>query len=351
MLVGLYKSTFPKFQIRKNEIYKRILKYNNINFIELHIDDKDFWDKVKSLDLFLFRWAHVDDDHQLASTILPVIENYLLINCFPDLNTCWHYDNKISQYYLLKSLGFPVIESYIFWKKEHALEWAEKADYPVVFKLKKGAGSSNVILIKNRFDAEKIILKMFSNGMPASGIKFKGKVKYKNLEDFLRHKADQYFLKKFKDIQHETWQISRNYVLFQKFLPDNIYDIRVTTIGNRAFAFRRMVRKNDFRASGSGKIDYNEDNIDKCFIKLSLEISKALKFQSMAYDFLYNENNQPEICEISYTYVDLAIYKCSGYWDENLNWHPGHFWPQFLHLKDALNIKNLKQPEIKDVQS
>ena len=68
--------------------------------------------------------------------------------------------------------------------------------------------------------------------------------------------------------------------------------------------FRRFVRDNDFRASGSGKIDYNIDDIDPRVVKLSLEISKALKFQSMAYDFLFNENNQPEICEISYTFID-----------------------------------------------
>ena len=128
MLSRFIQIEFPEFQIKRNEIYKRILNLNNIDFIELHIDEKDFWDKVKTLDLFLFRWAHVDNDHQLVHTILPVIENYLSIKCFPDLNTCWHYDDKIRQYYLLKSFGYPVIESYIFWKKEHALEWAEKAD-------------------------------------------------------------------------------------------------------------------------------------------------------------------------------------------------------------------------------
>ena len=106
---------------------------------------------------------------------------------FSRFNTCWHYDDKIRQYYLLKSLGFPIIESYIFWEKEHALEWAEKAAYPVVFKLKKGASSDNVILIKNQIEAKKIILRCLK-GMPTTGIKHKGKVKYKNLEDYLRHK-------------------------------------------------------------------------------------------------------------------------------------------------------------------
>ena len=352
MKVGIYKSEFPAVQINRNEIYKRILKYNNIDFIELHIDEPDFWDKVKNVDLFLFRWAHVDDHHQIVSSILPVIENYLNIKCFPNLDTCWHYDDKIKQYYLLKSLGYPIIESYIFWEKENALSWAEAANLPVVFKLKSGAGSTNVILINKKREATKIINRMFGKGISSSyRIPHRGKVKYKNLEENLRYKFDQYVLNKVRQIKPTIWQISKNYVLFQRFLPNNKFDTRVTTIGNRAFAYRRFVRDNDFRASGSGKIDFNKDVIDKKFIQLALQISKELGFQSMAYDFLMNENKQPEICEISYTFVDHLINKCPGYWNENLEWHPGNFWPQYLHLKDALNLENLKQPEITDIQS
>ncbi len=64
----------------------------------------------QGLDLVPFLWAHIDNDHQLKSSILPVIENYLSIKCFPDLNTCWHYDDKVRQYYLLKN-------SVILWSK------------------------------------------------------------------------------------------------------------------------------------------------------------------------------------------------------------------------------------------
>ena len=52
------------------------------------------------------------------------------------------------------------------------------------------------------------------------------------------------------------------------------YDTRVTVIGGRAFAFRRFNRDDDFRSSGSGKIDYNMEEIDKRMIKLALKVSK-----------------------------------------------------------------------------
>lgn len=346
MLVGIYKLNRPPFLKKANDIYKKILDHNKIPYIELSLDEPDFWDKVKEIDCFIFRWAQPDDHHQIAETILPIIENSYGIKCFPDQNTCWHYDDKIKEYYLFKSKGYPFIKSWVFWEKESALNFAEETDYPIVFKLKNGAGSTNVILIRHKKEAQKAINKMFGKGVSANSIPLKGKVKYKDLEKLVRSKIDKYFLNKIKNIEPPMWQLSKNYVLFQKFLPNNSFDTRITTIGKRAFAFRRFTRENDFRASGSGKIDYNIESIDLRLIKLAFKISKEMNFQTMAYDFLYNEMQEPEVCEVSYTYSDKAIFDCSGYWDENLNWKEGHFWPEYMHLKDLLSLNNLEQPEL-----
>ncbi len=35
----------------------------------------------------------------------PHIEEYLGFQCLPDLRTCWHYDDKIAQYYLFQAVG------------------------------------------------------------------------------------------------------------------------------------------------------------------------------------------------------------------------------------------------------
>jgi len=40
------------------------------------------------------------------------------------------------------------------------------------------------------------------------------------------------------------------------------------------------------------------------------------------------------------------VHQCTGYWDKDLNWHEGHFWPQFCQLQDLLNMPELKQPVI-----
>jgi hypothetical protein len=52
----------------------------------------------------------------------------------------------------------------------------------------------------------------------------------------------------------------KGYIYFQNFIPDNDSDIRVVVVGEKAFAIKRMVRENDFRASGSGSIIYDKEH-------------------------------------------------------------------------------------------
>lgn len=334
-----------------SDFHKRFIAIAEFNHIEISIldhEDSSFWDHLKKVDLFIYRWVQFDDHHQIAETILPIIENVLKIQCLPNGATCWHYDDKIKEYYLSRQSDLPMIESWIFWSKHKALEWLETAQLPVVFKLKGGAGSSNVILIKNKETGSKLVNRMFSTGIRSARIPDKGRVQW---SDFNLGKAfynqGKIFWKYLnnKDIT-PYWQIHKNYVLFQKYLPNNEYDTRVTTVGNRAFAFRRMNRAGDFRSSGSGRIDYSIENIDLDIVKVALAISKKMEFQSMAYDFLYDEDRKFWFCEMSYTFVDTAIKNCPGYWDENLQWHEGHFWPQYFMLIDAFNNTTLEQPEL-----
>ena len=342
MLVGIHKDQYGKFCpfLKK---YEEILGYNNIGHIRLDASDDDFWEKVKKLDLFIFRWTQTDWLKQLAHTILPIIENEMNIKCFPNQATCWHYDDKIREYYLLKQHGFPIIDSYIFWDNKKALKWTETAEYPVIFKLTGGAGARNVILIKNKNQAIRYIKKMFGKGINPNNFKFSGSTYNKDVGLYKKiHKMGGNVLRKYRgeDIS-PYWQIHKNYILFQKFLPNNNYDTRVVIIGIRAFAFKRFNRKNDFRASGSQNKDFN--NIDLSFIKMAFNISNKMKFQSMAYDFIYDELKKPNLIEISYTFPDKTIPKCSGYWDSKLHRHKGHYWPQYFQLMDALNLPDLKQ--------
>ena len=110
------------------------------------------------------------------------------------------------------------------------------------------------------------------------------------------------------------------YVYFQDFIPNNNSDIRVFVVGNRCIAVRRMNRENDFRASGSGIIIYDKEQIDETCIKLAFKTNKRLQMQSVAFDFLRNPNGEWVISEISYC-RDNKNHGHAGYWTDDLQWH------------------------------
>jgi glutathione synthase/RimK-type ligase-like ATP-grasp enzyme len=343
MIVGIH--IYPKGSddsfVKK---YAEILEFNNIKYVWLDINDISFWEKIRYVNYFIYRWIQWDDHHQIAKSILPVIEHYYNIKCLPDLKSCWHYDDKIREYYLMKAFDFPIIKSWVFYDKRSALDWTEKEmRFPVVFKLKGGAGSEGVLRVDSLKDAKKLVSKMFGSGFISSKLDFKGSLVNTYCKRIRKYVGN--CLKRTKgQFINFNWQRHKNYILFQEFMPNNEFDTRVTIIGKRAFCFRRFNRKNDFRSSGSGILDYDQSAIDLNFITLAFKISTQIGFQTMAYDFLYDEEKNPVFCEISYTYVDKAVYNCPGFWDNELKFHPGHFWPQYFNLVDLLEKSSLLQP-------
>lgn len=327
--------------------YEKILGFNNIEAIRLCSSHPNFWEQIKKIDLFIFHWGQWDVQRQVARAILPIVENEFNVPCYPNFQTWWAYDDKIREYLLMSAHGFPMAKTWIFWERQYAEDWARKAKLPVVFKLTGGAGSQNVVLIKDRKKLFKIIRKMFGTGLKDAGIPTRDSLGKNFIQRLIRKLATlkRQILNQSIPIHMKfpNWQVHKNYVLFQEFLPGNPFDTRITVIGKRAFAFRRFNRPNDFRSSGSGKIDYSQNSIDLNFVRKAFEISNFFRFQSMAYDFLYGPDQSIKFCELSYTFIDTAVYKCPGYWDEELNWHEGHFWPQYCVLEDCLKIK-LKQP-------
>jgi glutathione synthase/RimK-type ligase-like ATP-grasp enzyme len=327
-----------------SEKFEEILKNNNITYILIDPNSDSILDVLKGCSHLLFRHSQGDTDIIIYETIFNIAFNKYKINCFPNFETFWQYENKIKEYYLLKSCDFPIIDSHIFWNYSQASIYLEKTKFPVVAKLAKGASSSNVVIVNSISDGLKIINQVFKKGVKSSGLKSKtnlaslskvgilkfSKTKLKSLLiniGILKDNAD-----------YPEWQIQKDAILFQKYLPNNTFDTRVTVIGKRAFAFRRFVRKNDFRASGSGNFNMDPEKVDIRCVKIAFTISNQLNFKTMAYDFIFDENMNPYINEISYCFIDWVVQQCPGFWDENLNWHPGNFWPQKCQLEDFLDI-------------
>ncbi|MBW1923270.1 MAG: hypothetical protein JRJ35_07325 [Deltaproteobacteria bacterium] len=303
--------------------------------------DSDIVAQVKGVKVLLWHWSHYEYAAQLvARQIIQSLEK-MGIKVFPNISTCWHYDDKVGQKYLLESIGAPLAPSYVFFDKFKAMEWIDKTEFPKVFKLRSGAGSQNVMLIKTKREARKLCRKSFGSGFtPISGYFADVKTKSRRI----RTRAQ--FMEKVKRMPSSLANViaarrlfpkQNGYIYFQDFVPGNKFDTRITIIGDRAFGFTRNTRPNDFRASGSGDIDYNLDKIDERFVKVAFNAAKTIKAQSLAFDFLFDEEKNPIIVEISYCYQNKAVYDCPGYWDHELNWHEGHMWPEDAIIEDLLN--------------
>lgn len=292
-------------------------------------------------------WHHHHGHYKdvlLAKKILFALE-HAGIPVFPDFRTEWHFDDKVAQKYLLEALGAPLVPSYVFYDKTEALKWAHLTTFPKVFKLKGGAGSKNVVLVQNLASCKRIIKKSFGNGFSQSNVKnaIKDDIlrfrKTKKPINILKAIARPIIRPEFAKLQSKE----KGYAYFQEFVPGNTFDIRVIVIGDKAFALKRIVRENDFRASGSGKIIYDKGQINIECVKIAFDVNTKIGAQSIAYDFVFDEEKKPLIVEISYGFAPAAYDLCEGYWDSTLQWHEVEFNPQEWMVADFL--KSLKSAE------
>lgn len=330
------------------ENFRKLLVINNIPYKVLDPNSYTLLDDLRECSHLLFRHSQGDTDLKIYETIFNIAHRMYGIKCLPDFQSFWQYEDKIKEYYLLKCHGFPIIESHVFWNIEHADAFLKEAHYPIVAKLPKGAASINVVIVNTPEEGKVINEQVFNQGVRAGRLNNKS-----NLASF--HKAGltkygktvlRHFLINAGVIKDKSyfpeWQIQKDSILYQKYLPNNPFDQRIVVIGKRAFGARRFVRKNDFRASGSGDFDLDPKAIDPRCIEISFSISEKLNFSAMAYDFLYDEDNKPCINEFGYCFADYVVRDCPGYWDEKLCWHAVSNWPQYYQLADFLQMDNLK---------
>lgn len=338
MNVGIYSFFDPNgVEQPSTAEYCRILQANGIPTSVYHRLDSSLWNAMPNMTAFIMRYCQYDAELQIARDVLPVAHGIIPGRVFPNHETSWHYDDKAKQALYFAAHGLPFIQSVVFYDRAQALEWAKTASYPQVFKLRSGAGSVNVMRVDSCESATLIIDIMFSTGLSGDALSLQGSIRYRG--GFL-HRLKKYGgrLRRLLRGLHPSpvWSVHKGYVMFQRFVPGNTYDTRVTTIGNRAFAFRRLVREGDWRASGSGRLDYTPGSINPACVRLSLDISKRLGFQSMAYDYLMDEDGAPVFCEASYTFISSAVEKCPVYWNDAMATVQNQASPEFYQLQDLL---------------
>lgn len=278
----------------------------------VEMDKSDWIEKLRPYDVIIWKpqFMGVRSTQNFKEKIF-FIQYYMKKRVYPSYETIWHFDSKIAQSYLFKYQWIRTPHTFVTFDYNEAVSQAKSFKYPVVLKESQGAGSTGVSLVKSRRAMMRYINNRFL------------------WENLLSRKVSGRLFDRF----------GRLYV--QNFLRGNSADLRITIIGDRyACGFWRKNRNHDFRASGSGKIDYDTE-LPKQVIRYCAEISRYNRFDSMAYDILFRKDKF-YIVEMSYGYNDKAVYNCNGYYvlDENCEiaaFEKGHYWPQQLWVKWLLD--------------
>ncbi|MFC1495123.1 RimK family alpha-L-glutamate ligase [Thermodesulfobacteriota bacterium] len=331
-------------QHTKGSFSERWISYcedNKIPFKKVDCYRNDILIQLDDCDALMWHFSQDDERDILFAKQLLYSVQMMGKKVFPDFHTMWHFDDKIGQKYLFESINAPFAPTWIFFDLKAALQWIDNAVFPKVFKLRCGAGSKNVRLVLTKRQSTKLVKKAFNKGLSSydalGSLKERWRLfrlKKTNLFDVL--KGIVRFCRHPKIARVIGPEIG--YVYFQEFISKNDYDIRVIVIRNRAFAIKRIVRKKDFRASGSGRILYDKNAFDENTVKLSFSIAEKLKSQSAAFDFVYSDN-KPVLLEVSYGFFADAYDKCEGYWDNKMNWHAGQFNPYGWMVESVIDCK------------
>ena len=320
------------FSRRWNELAQRA----GFEVREVDVYQRNLPAQFAGCDGFLWWFAHLPQTREAALRIVQAVAHGLGMTTFPNWNTVWHFDDKVSQAYLLDAAGVPTPDTFVFWKKARAVAFARDAQYPLVLKLAGGIGSEHVGKVTSAEEALFWIEQLFGPGVisltgwPLPSALRRAKTRLRAASKALAGR--------------QPWPVSqrtgiqRGYILFQEFMAGNDCDTRVTVIGDRAFAFRRFNRADDFRASGSGKIDWDPGPIDPRAIALAFRVANQLGTQSLAVDVLKGAGNRLVINEISYYYEGWAVEACPGHWRQDLSWVDGHVAPEEAIFEDFSSL-------------
>lgn len=311
----------------------------------------DVFEQLAGCDGFMWRYGYRPPERLIAPRILSSVEHVLRIPVFPSWKSAWHFEDKISQYYLLKAAGLPLPNTWLFWHKDDALAFLRTASFPLVMKLANGYRSGNVRLLRSADEGSFWVEQLFGPGVWSLD-----PIPHSSRPRKLLRRAGaavRALAAKTTPLPSLRSELQRGYFYVQEFLPGNEFDTRVTVIGNRAFAYRRMNRPNDFRASGSGRPNWDASAIDLELVRLAFLTARRLDTQSVAIDGM-RRGDARVLGEVSYTYVSWMVRDCPGHWTLHgdpetgeLDWVEGQMAPDDAIFEDFVAVlRHAKQIEL-----
>jgi hypothetical protein len=242
----------------KNLSIKKIVEYLDFSPKVITFEDLDTLSLNKD-DILVYTSSENPEVRQFIKNRLYYIKDKCKL--IPSYELLMAHEDKGFQEVMKQEKSFGNLKgNYIFDIDNH------KISYPKVLKTAQGAGSSGVFLVKNNNDVKKIKSKFFNQDIKRKLIKLQRKIKLNEQE----YQIYSYKYKKF------------NLFVEQDFIQALECDYKVLVFGNRYYVLKRNVRKNDFRASGSGNFEFIEPPID--VLEFAKEVAHTLNNPYLSLD-------------------------------------------------------------------
>lgn len=301
----------------------------DIKYEVVDLDKSDWIESLKPFDSVIWNPSYMglkSAGHYKEKIFF--IEHYLNKKVMPSYQTVWAFESKIAESYFFKNFNVPTPETIATFSFKDAIDQLSKAKMPIVVKESEGAAGKGVRLVSDKKKYYNELLLDFAEKKWAEE-RLKLNPKSIIIKNITRKWLWYYILKRFKILRS-----GRGAAYWQRFLPDNPGDLRIVVVGNFATGFWRQNRKNDFRASGSGKINFDRELPEEIVLYL-IRFTNQMGYDSMVYDVMF-EKNDFLITEMSYNCPDKNTYKKNFVYrliDGNLQKQEGHFWIEELWVK------------------
>ena len=312
------------------------MKKSGLEVVVLSIKDKEFWVNARKCSTVFWHFSQTREfDIKWARSFLEALSSRG-IKTLPDRSQSWHFDNKISQFYLLEGMGYDIPPTQVFFRWHDFKKDVSSIKFPVIMKFHGGAGSQNVIKITSKIALYYWALQAFTIGIahhrPLANFFLNTKrpgrrAVFLFIKDLLKFilpsKTERIFLRE------------KGYLYLQEFIPEAKFDIRIITIGDKAFGIKRFTGEKDFRASGSGVIDHDVRSLPPDCVGMSFDLSDQFNFPWMTYDWIYHKDKGKYLLvEISYGFHPSGYTKCNGYFTRDLEIQ----CPMFNIYSEMINV-------------
>ena len=203
---------------------------------------------------------------------LRVMVEELGLKLCPSLEEIWLYESKRRTLYWLQANGVPHARTWVFYSEDEAMEFAEGAELPIVFKTDFGSGAAGVKVIRSRREMTRLVRRCFGRGI--------------RLPD--AHPLER------------QW----GNVLLQEFLPD-VREWRCVRVGNSFFALEKL-KRGDYH-SGSGAWRFVDPPLDLMdFVK---DLTDLGRFRSMSVDVFETPEGRYLVNEMHTVFASPNPYK------------------------------------------